>query len=491
MNNLYKMNNLLISDVESEIFLYDINSRKPYIIKRSLQKLEMRLRLGCIFPTRKKNILISSLVAKASGTDKKIIRWAINVLAFIASYKDEEAIACIEKISSAVDVDPDILISCISAICRITNNRNSNILKIPLEMNIDPKLIELCRWQSVRSIPEIQGDNKLNYEECADSTLKTALINLGMGKLPENYFSQYKNSDMIGEISTSENRIIKQYSIWAALENKDLEIYNIKVSPNSIDSLDDSVKIWIVRLVCKHQKTINAFYDIVAGYAMVSESDDMRLNLSIGLIDKFIEKMPHDMIRWYHNESISEILLNILKHISLFHNTSPLYNDFIISNFLSYKENSLERETILSGCTGTPLWSTLRAQEVREAEGFLKQFSFSESDKPMTINNNNFSHLNIQTGSFSVNGTAVNSAEDDNKMQNNIDKISEALDSSKKDIEASELEGDKKEMILKNIDEAKKENNTERRIGLIKKSLELLPTASTAATALTNIISML
>ncbi|WP_187286559.1 hypothetical protein [Zymomonas mobilis] len=477
-----------MSKQESELFIYYINSKESYIVKRYLQKLEMYFRLGYIFSTQDRNTLISSLIVKAYGTEKDIIRWAINVLAFITSYKDDEAIACIKKISSAVDVDPDILISCISAICRITKNRNSNIIKIPSDIDIDPKLIELCRWQSGRNIPAIQGNNRLNHEKCADLTLKTALINLGMEKLPENYFSQYQNSDIIGDISTSENKIIKQYSIWAALENKNLGIDNIKVDPNSIESLDDNVKIWIVRLLCKHQKTIDNFYDIIADYAMVSPSDDMRLNLSIGLIDKFIEKMPKDMIRWSLNENVHEISLNILKHISFFHQKSPSYNDHIDSQFLLYRKDSQERETILSGCKGTSLWSTLRTKEVKENDGFLGKLPSSESDKSMTINNNNFFNSPIQAGAFSAQGSAANLAEVNNKIQNNTDKISEALDSSKKIIETLELEDDKKEIILNNIDKAKKENNSEKRIALIERVLGLLPAASGAATALNDII---
>jgi len=354
--------NKYISPEEEAYIRLLIANIDPENKKVGLETLCKLYRSGQIL--RDPHVVVVHAMGLLHDKNSRVRRWSLNALALIGSKDQVDAILDAIKRDEA---DADILAAGISALCGILNadeaRRQLDKANLPLE-----GAIVLAAAQQSGSFNKELGRTKVNIETADVAQLRLAGILVGLNKAPENLFTtRFPNGKVIGQLNTHPDRIVAQYSVWAACENRSLGPKALGIRLKEIEFQPDKVRKYVYQTVVSHVESAVKNYDLLV-QGSEDTSFEARNGLAIGLRDVFFDSVDQLILDWFVDEETESVRQRLLEHMATNADKCMLYEKPVLQIYRDAATNSLVRGRLESAARRTGLFPAMRKIKY-DAEG--------------------------------------------------------------------------------------------------------------------------
>jgi hypothetical protein len=331
-----------------ELSIYDVRRQKA-----ALQDLCRLTRSGLTFqPEAKASFeqMVAGLTVNASDT--KVVRWGLNAIARIGTVANTAESAKIALRRHAGD--PEIVAAAVSALASLHRGQ------IPLDIKmgeIDPATRMLAAMQTVA--PKLLNSVSLSIDiDTADAELlKLALIVIGLNRdIQHLLHPRHENGTIVRALGQHDDPIVRQYSIWAVIENARLGAEHLGIPFEGIDKEPPNVQAKLLQLAPDAIADPIKRQDLIIAGTNLS-SVEAREGLAKGLSHNFYEGLQDVTISWAKSETADRVLLPLAEHFARHASEAPSYREEALT---LYDRGPAFRERVRLGAEGTKLYAEVR-----------------------------------------------------------------------------------------------------------------------------------
>lgn len=480
----------IINEESANFLKFQIESGTPQQTKRALQELcrlyRSGYRIGRIDQLLSIENSINGLIFTRSD-DKKIRRWALNTIARLGrkKYSLEGVRHALEKYHD----DPQTVASAIAALYRIDKDAMQFLTKKELFSN-DLMVLAALQTANLKDVDVTQ--THINIQTAAADILELALLVVGLDRAPEHIFDpRYTNAEIVRALGNHHDEIVSQYSVWAIVENCNLNINHLGVDIKDIETQPPNVRSWLFRLVAISPDLEGSAIDYIR-LGAEDQVPEAREGLAIGLRGTYFDGLEALVLDWYYSEEQIEIQDYLLDHMVVQSNVCRSYEDHVTEQYEREQSGSIRRMRIEGLAAKTPLY------------GKLKRIGFSEPDLFGQVSvhfhggfnvTNTYKTGDIQGGAVSIGGDATNTGTVSNSYNfNTIEALQGELSEVRGLLSGIDLDIALKAEIDAAIIQAQTNPNPEN-VGIIhallQKARSALGTAASSAGDITKIIALI
>lgn len=287
----------------------------------------------------------------------KVQRWALNALSLLGTRREATPILrSIDDFRSS----PDNLGAAISALSVLMPPNEFDKALRSSDLPLEGSILFAAAQQNDKFIPKLRT-GRIDIDKASPVDLRMATILVGLDKAPFRLFSpRHSNASMIGELNSHSDPIVAQYSIWAAFENTNLGLSNLRLPLRELVSQPENVRGWIYRLIASDATTAAAHADIVQ-QGSVDPAVGARMGLAEGLTRTYFPGAERIVVDWATREESGGVQQHLLEHMARFAGMCPRYEDMVVGVYRSASHNSLSRARLESAARNTTLYATLKA----------------------------------------------------------------------------------------------------------------------------------
>lgn len=343
-----------ITHQQAAYLRYELNSNDPRRQKTALQDLCLLARTGLTFrPEAKASFeqMVAGLTVNAS--DVKVVRWGLNAIARIGTVANtaESAKVALRRHEG----DPEIVAAAVSALAALYRGR------IPPEVaigGVDPATRMLAAMQTVA--PKLLDAVSLAIDiDTADAELlKLALVVVGLNRdIQHLLHPRHENGAIVRALGQHDDPIVRQYSVWAVIENARLGIEHLGIPFEAIEREPPNVQAKLLQLAPDViADPIERQGIIIAGTNLPSV--EAREGLARGLAYNFYDGLQDVTISWARTETDDRVLLPLAEHFARHAGEAPSYRE----EALVFHDRGPEfRERVRLGAEGTSLYAEVRS----------------------------------------------------------------------------------------------------------------------------------
>jgi hypothetical protein len=250
------------------------------------------------------------------------------------------------------------------------------------------------------------SQTRINIDHSSAEILKLALVIVGLDRAPENVFDpKFDNAQIVSALGKHDDRIVSQYSIWAIVENDNLDLHDLGVNLPDIEGMPTNVRSWLYRLVGDGLDSLQNCVE----YVRLGAEDcslEARTGAAIGLRGSYIDGLDPLILDWYYGEEEGDIQNYLLEHMVNASSSCLAYETHILNSYEDAEPDSLRRQRIETVAEGTPLYGELIRRKSDAPMLFQQPMIIVEGDLNMT----NIKTGNIQGGAVAIGGDATNNA---------------------------------------------------------------------------------
>lgn len=339
--------------------------------------------------------LCQAIVGLFFDKSERLRRWSFNAFALLGKYGGQRHLPAIEQAILRNIENPSLLpcaVSAFFAICRdeqhIFKWLNDN--SIPLQGAL---LVAVSPFN--KSCAEALSKQKINIDIADPLSLQNVAVLVGLEKVPDNVFSErHPYKGIIGRLNLHDDKLVRQYSIWAISENPHLELSDLGINIEDIDSQPDNVKKWLFHLVARDSKAEK--HRGIIEHGISNDNTQIRENLAAGLSQNYFSGCEEFIIPWVVSEKDAAVRMAVFDHMATNVNNCESYFDFVVKEFERQGVGSSDRKRLLMSSGGTKLFGKLRQIEYQQEESLLN-FSQPLIGVPMTTTTININNSNIGT----------------------------------------------------------------------------------------------
>ncbi len=287
--------------------------------------------------------------------DRKVARWCLNTLAHIG--KRGSADKYVTSALRIYDGDPEVTAAGIAALSKMHGSKISEQVEF---LQFDPTLRILAAMQHTHPKHLDVSKIRIDIDRSSPELLKLALITVGLNREIENLFHpRHSNGQIVRALGQYSDGIVVQYSVWAILENRRLNLSDLGVRLDRIDSLPPNVQSKILQLIVEREPNIEVKHGYIAD-APFYPAWEAREGLARGLCGKYYDGLEEITIDWFDNEQASDIRSLLAEHFARFSDDCTPYEDKALQ-IIDF-DPSL-RSRVLMGAEGKRLYSRIKEQE--------------------------------------------------------------------------------------------------------------------------------
>ncbi|MEQ9487438.1 MAG: hypothetical protein RIM72_00410 [Alphaproteobacteria bacterium] len=305
-----------------------------------------------------------------NSNDNKVVRWCLNTIARIGT--KEGTLGSVRITLSKYESDPEIVASAVAALAHLFHGDISTVSEVS---DIRPETRTLAAMQIVG--PRVTGsaDLRIDIETADIEVIKLALIVIGLNHDVENLFHpRHKNGELIRALGSHDDPIVRQYGVWAIIENDSLGPQHLGVPLERLEYEPPNVQAKLLQL---GSTAINDFEMkqefILAGSNL--ESIDAREGLAKGLLSEFYDGLQDITVPWMGEEASNRVRLLLAEHMARYSEEVPTYSEEALR---LANESADFRERILLGAEGRPLYGKIQRMSDSMSPGL-----FDDSADPM------------------------------------------------------------------------------------------------------------
>lgn len=293
----------------------------------------------------------------AEQADSKVTRWCLNALAQLGTLAGSDRY--IQIALTIHERSPEIVAAAVAALARI---HNGNFESVQVLKSVDPQIRTLATMQIVDPKMIDLSGFRIDLEKADADVLKLALITVGLNRDIENLFHpKHSNGEFVKELGQHDDAIVRQYSVWAVIENKKLGIQNLGISFSNLDKQPSNVQAKMLQLAAEQGTDAKLRQNIIR-HGSLNKSTEARQGLAKGLVNNYYEGLEDITVNWFDTEQVGDIKKLIAEHFARFSKDSIIYEKKALDVF---EIDRSSRGSIYLGAEGTPLYGKLKALDER------------------------------------------------------------------------------------------------------------------------------
>jgi hypothetical protein len=347
--------------IEQVVFLkFEIEHGDARRKKIALQDISALYRRNFILSSEE----LGSFEAAANGIllhenqDPKVARWCLNALAQFGRL--EYCKIYIEVALRKYAGIPEIQAAGIAALCKMYRG---NVRDIAALTGMDPIFWKLAALQNTPAGKLDLSEISIDIDKADDELLKLALITVGLNRDVQYLFHpKHENGELIKKLCQHNNPIIQQYSIWAILENKNLSILDLGISPDALHKEAPNVQSKALQLIAELEPDPRRrLYYTEEGSCYASA--EAREGLAKGVKKNYYDGLEEVTLAWFDQESDLKVREILAEHFSFFSDESFVYYE---KSLAIYEADPLLHRRLLLGADGKRLFRELKTSGMRD-----------------------------------------------------------------------------------------------------------------------------
>ena len=157
-----------------------------------------------------------------SSRDEKVVRWGLNAIARLGS---KDSIDSVERAIKRYEHVPEIVASAVSAVARLRMGQLDGITALN---GVPPEVQMLASMQTVAPAQLAVTGLQIDIAAADPEILKLALIVVGLDRDVQHLLHpRHENGAIVRELCQHDDQIVRQYSVWAVIENRRLTIEHL------------------------------------------------------------------------------------------------------------------------------------------------------------------------------------------------------------------------------------------------------------------------
>ncbi|MGR9169638.1 hypothetical protein [Rhizobium sp. KDH_Rht_773_N] len=389
-----------ISTTEANFLKTEIECGIPSRAKRALQMVcKIYRNGGTILPSELNAFENSILGALNSGaSDEKVRRWSLSALSNLGRLKT--CWTAIVDIISRHPEEPQVVSAAIAALFKLDLGNAQSL--IATQTVLPPELVTLSALQTCAPTDVDTKSLRIDIENADPTTLKLALVLVGLDKSPEHIFHpRYTNPQIVKVLGGHHEPLVSQYSAWATAESPVLSASDLGINLKTLDSQPDNVRSYVYRLYGAEKTYSITQHDIIA-IGSKDESVEARLGLAIGLRDTWYDGLDTITLDWHFEEPDDEVRDFVLDHIVAQAAHSGSYQNSATDVYAASTVDLRKRRRMEAAAAQTDMYKVFRRMAHQEEEGL-----FGNGGMQVTNNNTFINHgtVNQATQSGDINNS--------------------------------------------------------------------------------------
>ena len=364
------MNARFIPPHQTVFLRSELETGDPRRQKRSLQEVSRLHRSGLRFNGQFKTGFEQSVTGLVvNSRDEKVVRWCLNALARFGTKAGSET--SIEVALRKHEQNPEIVAAGVAAISHLYNG---HIGTVSVLGSIDPAIVTLAALQNTDPRKLDLTSFSIDIDKADDEVLKLALITVGLNKDIQNLFHpRHDNGQIVRALGQHSNLIIKQYSVWAVIENTRLTIFDLGIPFSALENQKPNVQAKLLQLVASYEADPSARQDLIIRGSNLN-AVEAREGLAKGLSSNYYEGLQDVTLGWFDVEDSEPVKGLLAEHFARY---ADHCGDYRIRALELSEQPGQMRDRVLLGAEGTPLFGLVKASDIREGTPDL--FGFSEN----------------------------------------------------------------------------------------------------------------
>lgn len=383
-----------IDGLEAAFIELQLHSQDSTAKKNALQRLCLLYRLGQRLRAPQHTVLL--ILGLLYDPDKKVVRWALNAAAFLVPADRVEAI--LEAIDRNRD-DPDILGAGVAALAASNDEDRLRELLEARGLPLQGATL-LAAAQKLPGLGVNLTASRINIDTASVSELRLATVLVGIEKAPEYMFdSDHPNSSVIGALNSYPDAVVAQYSIWAAMESKQLGLAHVRIPLSEVMAQRANVRAYIYRLLASDMTAARSNLDFLEEASQDGDAE-ARASLAKGLRDTYFDGVDELVVSWILDEDDALVREYLLEHMAAQCVHQTRYVPFVEQQYQDEAPGSAMRARLEVAARSTPLANVL---------GRIKFMGDNARYLPLggaSVNNNSFTFNGSAMGAFSGSGDA-------------------------------------------------------------------------------------
>lgn len=342
-------------------------------------------------------------VLSLGSSDEPLRRWALNALAVVG--KPQSSLQSILNAIQQFHDEPQVVSAAIVAAHKMSAGANSLISRLD---TIEPKLVMLSAMQASGKPLRTQSKLTIDIDHDGEILRRLSLVNIGLGKAPENLFDpRYPNREIVSVLSREGEPMVSQYAVWAIAENELLSVADLGIPFNRIDDQPINVQAYIHRMYGEKGAQDAQQHEILS-VGLESSHRKIRLETAIGIASRYHDGLDTIVGPSVLNESDEDVFQQLLDHVVRHADRSSIYRNIALQQYEIAQGDDILRLRMRAAGVGKEILNDFREFDEEMQLGFLKAIRV-EKVVNNTWNNNGPVQGNIAQGGNAVNTGTVNS----------------------------------------------------------------------------------
>lgn len=303
--------------------------------------------------------------------DAKVVRWGLNAIARLGS---KAAAGSVERAIARYEDVPEIVASAVAALARLRLGQLEGIAALS---GVPPEVRMLAAMQMVPPDQLAATGLKIDIASANPEILKLALVVVGLDRDVQHLLHpRHENGVIVRELGQHDDRIVRQYSVWAVIENRRLTIEHLGIDFDRIEDEPENVQSKLLQLGASSLGNLKQRQDLIIRGTNLP-SVDAREGLARGLAHVYYDGLETVTLDWIETDGSDRVRLLLAEHIARHSGQVPSYRDKALE---LAEDGGVLRDRVLLGAEGTALYG-----EIKKAEGqmSLGLFGLSGGDDQM------------------------------------------------------------------------------------------------------------
>lgn len=499
------MGRILITQNEVEYCIFALSNDDPAFIKRGLQYLFWEYDKGrCLTASSKKRIL-PLVVGLYNHSNIKVRRWFYIVVAIL---KPQDCEKLLIELLTRHETDPENLTWAGAAIYGLLGEVKAKNYFYHNENPLSSDQLELSSLLFSTSNSKILSseDRLIKLVNAGNSLIIQWLILLyGYRDTSSSNKNIYDiNKELIKDLVGHQDPMVSEYAIWSLYYRKENSYRDIKISIPGLLKSPPNVRKWLYQLLGKDDESAHYNVDLIIEGIQTEKDNDAKVGLAKAVSDKYLNgNISERLIKWFVDEEIDSIKLELLKHFITFASKNDDYKEIII-------EEGKNNPNLIRYLTGVLTYNKSFQEVIIEPYIDGKKFNifngtiFNTGEVMNNTNNTfNFGNVNASGNSFNFGEFNLTNTDFNKIKENKIFKIEEQDEIIKylSDVQeivfsndiSNEIKSEIKNYLKELVKELGKDDKLKKPVinGWINKILEKLKSVSTNLPVIVTVIENL
>lgn len=306
-------------------------------------------------PTKSKiETVIAGLLSRLTQ-DLKVVRWCLNAIAQFG--RRDHSLSAVNRAIELHGDDPDIAGAAVAALFKV--DRRS--LGTGISAGLQREIIVLGALQNAHPKDVDVSGVSIDIEKSSPGVLKLALITVGIGRAVENLFDpRHPNSAIVRALGKHDDDIVRQYSVWAILENDLLGPQDLGVDLENLRREPPNVRAKVYSLLA-HDGADRWKRQEYLIEGSEDEHSEARGGLAVSLGGYWYDGMEEVTVPWIEAESDSTVKEALLSHFSRFATECPAYEEYVLEEF---QTNPSSQDRLMGMAAGKSFYRKLKLKQL-------------------------------------------------------------------------------------------------------------------------------